>query len=119
MTNTLGKRIEVAAARLSQLQARARLIEQAEKARTRKQEKRERAKSLASLMRTADAHRKIVLGGIVIAAGADNLDPAELCGWLLASIIQSGRSTELAAQARERGLQHFASRQTRSASASA
>lgn len=35
--------------------------------------------------RKADAHRKIVLGGLVIAAGVDDWNPAEVVGALLAA----------------------------------
>lgn len=60
--------------------------------------------------RKQDAHRKITLGGIVIAAGADTLDPAELCGWLLAVIEK--RTEQGGAQMRERGLVYFERRKT-------
>lgn len=43
----------------------------------------EQAKAKATARR-ADAHRKIELGGLVIAAGAADLDHAELVGALLA-----------------------------------
>lgn len=58
--------------------------------------------------RKADAHRKITLGGIVFAAGCEDLDPAELCGWLL--LAREKRTDGLAAQAKERGLRHFDAR---------
>lgn len=35
--------------------------------------------------RKADCHRKIVLGGLVIAAGVDEWNPAEIVGALLAA----------------------------------
>ena len=111
MAKTLPERIEDTAAHLAQLQARQRLQQQVEKSRARKIEKREQAKTLAALLRSADAHRKITLGGIVIAAGADNLDAAELCGWLLAVLTQRASKPETAAAMRERGLLHFAERE--------
>lgn len=110
MPRTLPERIDATAARLAQLQARQRLIDQAEKSRARKLAKREQAKTLACLLRSADAHRKITLGGVVIAAGADDLDPAELCGWLLAVVAQRASKSDVAASMRERGLQWFAER---------
>lgn len=110
MANTLTERIDATAVRLAQLQARQRLIEQVEKARARRHANRERAKTLAGLLRSADAHRKITLGGVVIAAAADDLDPAELCGWLLAIMIQRTSKPEAMAAMRERGLQRFAER---------
>lgn len=111
MARTLPERIDATAARLAQLQARQRLAEQADKARERKREKRERAKELAGLLRSADAHRKIALGGVVIAAGADDLDAAELCGWLLAVMTQRAAKPDTAGAMRERGLRHFAERE--------
>ncbi len=110
MANALPEQIEKVAQRLLQLKAQKRLREQAEKARARKAEKRQQAQTLAGLLRSADAHRKIELGGVVIAAGADQLDPAELCGWLLSVMAQRASKPEAAAAMRERGLLHFASR---------
>lgn len=111
MAKNLPQRIEATAMQLAQLQARQRLQEQANKARARKMEKRERAKSIAVLLRSQDAHRKITLGGVVIAAGAANLDAAELCGWLLAVLTQRASKPEMPAAMRERGLLHFAERE--------
>lgn len=115
MTKTLPEKIEATAAQLAQLKARQRLAEQAEKSRQRKQAKREQAKTIAGLLRSADAHRKIQLGGVVIAAGAGDLDAAELCGWLLAVLSQRASNQQMAAVMRERGLQHFATRKVASA----
>ena len=111
MAKNLPQRIEGTAMQLAQLQARQRLQEQANKARARKLEKREQAKSIAGLLRSQDAHRKITLGGVVIAAGADNLDAAELCGWLLVVLAQRANKPEMAEAMRERGLLHFAERE--------
>jgi hypothetical protein len=111
MTKQLPQQIEKTATRLLQLKARQRLFEQAEKARNRKAEKRSQAQSIAALLRSQDAHRKIQLGGVVIAAGADNLDAAELCGWLLTIIEQRNSKPESRAASRERGLQWFADRE--------
>ena len=111
MAKSLPERINATGAQLAQLQARQRLIEQAEKARVRKHAKREQAKTLAGLLRSQDAHRKIALGGVVIAAGANDLDAAELCGWLLAVMTQRASKPELPAAMRERGLHHFAERE--------
>ena len=111
MAKALPDRIAATAAQLGQLQARQRLIEQAAKARTRNHEKREQAKTIAGLIRSADAHKKIELGGVVIAAGADDLDAAELCGWLLVVMTQRASKPETVAAMRERGLLWFAARQ--------
>lgn len=110
MAENLQPKIEQVAQRLAQLKARQRLQEQAEKARARKIEKRQQAQTIAGLLRSADAHRKIELGGVVIAAGADQTDPAELCGWLLSVMAQRASKPEAAAAMRERGLRHFESR---------
>lgn len=111
MRKALPDRIAETAARLDQLRARARLREQAAQARTRKIEKRAKAKTLAGLLRSADAHRKILLGGVVIAAGADDLDPAELCGWLLAVVKQRASQPGQADTMKEHGLRHFEARE--------
>ena len=111
MAKSLPERIEATAAQLAQLKARQRLTDQAEKSRARKQAKREQAKTLAGLLRSADAHRKIQLGGVVIAAGADELDAAELCGWLLVVLSQRAGKPDTALTMRERGLRHFADRE--------
>jgi hypothetical protein len=62
----------------------------------------------ASENRRADAHRKIELGGIVIASGCEDFDPAELCGFLL--IVNERKNERSSAEAKERGLKHFESR---------
>lgn len=111
MAKLLPQQIEKTASRLLQLKARQRLFEQAEKARTRKAEKRSQAQSIAALLRSQDAHRKIQLGGVVIAAGADDLDPAELCGWLLSLLAHRSSKPETVAAMRERGLKWFADRE--------
>jgi hypothetical protein len=111
VAKSLPQHIAATAARLAQLQARQRLLDQVEKARARKHQKREQAKTLAGLLRSQDAHRKIELGGVVIAAGADSLDAAELCGWLLVVLTQRASKPAMPQAMRERGLRHFAERQ--------
>lgn len=111
MTRSLPEKIEATAVQLAQLKARQRLAEQAEKSRQRKQAKRDQAKTIAGLLRSADAHRKIELGGVVIAAGSGDMNPAELCGWLLAVMTQRARKPDMPAAMRERGLRHFAERE--------
>ncbi len=111
MARPLPEQIDATAARLAQLQARQRLAEQVEKARARKRSKRQQATELAGLLRSQDARRKIELGGVVIAAGAAGLDPAELCGWLLAVMGQRATKPDAAPSMRERGLRHFAERE--------
>jgi hypothetical protein len=89
LAKSLPERIELTAAQLAQLQARQRLQVQAEKARARKLAKREQARMVSALLRSADARRKIALGGIVIAARADGVEPAELCGSKVVSVCHS------------------------------
>jgi hypothetical protein len=110
MAKPLAERIGTTQLKLSQLRARQRLSEQVAKARERRAERRARAKTLAGLLRSADAHRKIVLGGVVIAAGADDVDPAELCGWLLAVVAKRASDPQAANAMKEAGLQCFAER---------
>jgi hypothetical protein len=71
-------------------------------------ERREKAKA-ASVSRREDAHRKIKLGGLVIAAGADHIDPAELVGALL--VWLHNRDDDKADRVRERGIKHLEERE--------
>lgn len=100
MSKTLHDQIANATNRLAKLKAREMLAEQRAKT---------KAKSEA---RRADAHRKIELGGLVIAAGAADLDHAELVGALLA--YQERVAKPEAAQQREalraRGISRLAER---------
>ncbi|WP_033477479.1 hypothetical protein, partial [Xanthomonas phaseoli] len=59
-------------------QAKLLVAEKQEKERHARQAARDKAKERAALFRSADAHRKIVLGGLTIAACADGWDPAEI-----------------------------------------
>lgn len=71
-SKSIHEQIAAATDRLAKLKARELLAKAKEQA---------KAKATA---RRADAHRKIELGGLVIAAGATDLDEAELVGVLLA-----------------------------------
>jgi uncharacterized protein YlxP (DUF503 family) len=104
----LDERIKNAEQRLIKLKAAEKLKEQREKRRIAQAEKRERLNQAIALTREQDAHRKIVLGGVVIAAGADQMDPAELCGVLLMAL--RNLTPEKMAALREMGLQHFEQR---------
>jgi hypothetical protein len=68
---------------------------------------------LVSETKRADAHRKIKLGGLVIAAGAADLDPAILVGALLRDVaaLAHPAGNALASQFRETGIAHMESRQ--------
>ena len=105
---SLDERMEEAEKKLLQLKAQAALKKRREKRKVAEAQKRQKLAEAFALTRQEDAHRKIELGGVVIAAGADNLDPAELCGLLLLALrqITPDRLPEL----REVGLAHFEAR---------
>ncbi|WP_230079283.1 conjugal transfer protein TraD [Xanthomonas oryzae] len=91
-----------------QLKAQEKLKLQREKKRAAEADKRKKLAEAWQLTREQDAHRKIQLGGVVIAAGADRMDPAELCGILLMALrnLTPDRLPAL----KEMGLQHFQTR---------
>lgn len=97
-TTKLQEQIERATNRLAQLKAR-------EIVKTRQAEARQRQTA-----RRADAHRKILLGGLVIAAEVDHWDEAEICGALLAAADSATASGQTLAQWRERGIAHLEAR---------
>lgn len=59
---------------------------------------------LSAEKRRADAHRKITLGGLVIAAGADNLDAAVITAALARCVAVVERSPEQAESLRQQGI---------------
>ncbi|MGH8234203.1 MAG: conjugal transfer protein TraD [Rhodanobacteraceae bacterium] len=67
-------------------------------------------RSISETHRREDAHRKIQLGGIVIAAQADELDAGELCGVLSAWMEQRTKNTQQAEAMKQRGLRIFSTR---------
>jgi hypothetical protein len=105
---TIEERMAEAEKKLQQLKAQANLKKRRERTQAAAKEKRQRLADAVAISRQADAHRKIELGGVVIAAAADGLDAAELCGALLAYMER--RNPEAGAQFRERGLAHFEAR---------
>lgn len=112
MINTEKQRakIEKLKSAMAAEQAKLMIAERAEKARKQRAEARARSKERASLFRSADAHRKIVLGGLTIAAGADNWDEAEIVGGLLVIADKLLERPELRAQLREKGIAHLEAR---------
>ncbi|MEQ4573689.1 MAG: conjugal transfer protein TraD [Gammaproteobacteria bacterium] len=60
--------------------------------------------------RRADAHRKIELGGLVIASAADTWDPAEIVGALLVVADQLAQHPERRKNLREKGINHLEAR---------
>lgn len=105
---TIEEKMAEAEKKLQQLKAQANLQKRRERTKEAAKEKRQRLADALVLSRQADAHRKIELGGVVIAAGADGLDPAVLCGALLAYMER--QTPEMADQLREKGIRHFEAR---------
>ncbi|MBF9173183.1 conjugal transfer protein TraD [Xanthomonas campestris pv. campestris] len=107
---SLEERAADADKRARQLKAQLNLKDKRERVRVAKAEDRKRLAQAMKWTRQKDAHRKIELGGVVIAAGADQMDPAELCGLLLLAIrnLDPHRLPAL----REIGIRHFDSRRT-------
>ncbi len=100
---TTRQRLEALEAKTKQLRAKVQRQEAAAKKR----------QSIAD--RKADAHRKIGLGGLVIAAGADDWNPAEIVGALLAIGERLKGQPEGREQLREKGINHLAEREANKA----
>lgn len=92
--------------RLAKEQAKLLLAEREEKRKQAKADAAGRAKK-----RAEDAHRKIGLGGLVIAAGADEWNPAEVVGALLVVREKVEASPKLREQLRQRGIEHLQRRE--------
>lgn len=107
----LKERIDATATRLAQLKNQQRLKDQAQAAREKKAKRREQAKALATLSRQEDAHRKIKLGGLVIAAEVDGWDPAEIVGALLFMADRFRGQPPLLEQCRAKGIKHMEARE--------
>lgn len=95
---------------LAKEQAKVMLAEKQEKAREQRATARKLASEKAALLRSKDAHRKIVLGGLVIAAEVDDWDPAEIVGALLLVSEQLAAKKDLRGYVRERGIQRMMDR---------
>ncbi|MCC8472350.1 conjugal transfer protein TraD [Xanthomonas phaseoli] len=93
-----------------QLKAQEKLKAQKEKSRAAAALKRQQFGEALKLTREKDAHRKIQLGGVVIAAGADHMDPAELCGVLLVAL--RNLTPDKMPALKEMGLQHLEMRKS-------
>lgn len=98
---------------LAKEQARLLMAEKEEKRKQARAASSERRKEKAALLRQADAHRKIVLGGLLIAAGADGWDPAELVGGLLVVGEKLAGNPALREQLRAKGIAHLEARSHR------
>ncbi|WP_414616408.1 conjugal transfer protein TraD [Stenotrophomonas muris] len=92
-------------------QAKLLLAERAEQRKKARAEADARRRERAALFRSADAHRKIVLGGLTIAAGADAWDPAEIVGALLLVSEQLAQQPERRAHLRKKGIEHLDARE--------
>lgn len=90
---------------LAREQAKLLLAEREEQRKRRRAELKQREEE-----RRADAHRKIGLGGLVIAAGADGWDEAEIVGALLVIAGQLEREPQRQDALRERGIKHLEAR---------
>ena len=95
---------------LAKEQAKLLLAEKAEQRKQARAAAAERRKEKAALFRSADAHRKIVLGGLTIAAGVDDWDPAEIVGALLVVGEQLAQHPERRQKLREKGIEHLEAR---------
>lgn len=87
-------------------QAKLLLAEREEQRKRRRAELKQREEA-----RRADAHRKIELGGLVIAACADEWDPAEVVGALLAVAEQLANQPQGRDRLRRKGLDHLEARE--------
>lgn len=85
-------------------QAKLLLAEREEQRKRRRAELKQREEA-----RRADAHRKIELGGLVIAAAADEWDPAEIVGALLA-VAEQLTPEQRRDRLRKKGLDHLEAR---------
>lgn len=90
---------------LAKEQAKLMLAEREAQRKERRAELKQQAKD-----RAADAHRKIVLGGLVIASEADTWDPAEVVGALLVIAEQLKQHPDRRSGLRERGIAHLEAR---------
>lgn len=97
-TTKLQEQIERATTRLATLKAR-------EIIKTRQAEARQRQAA-----RREDAHRKIELGGLVIAAGVDTWDPAQICAALMHSAAYAGQHPDILDRWKAQGIAHLEAR---------
>lgn len=97
-TTKLQEQIERATNRLAQLKAR-------EIVKARQAEARQRQTA-----RRADAHRKILLGGLVIAADVDHWDEATICGALLHSAGYASTHPDILTRWKDQGIAHLEAR---------
>lgn len=105
------EKIERMMTAMAKEQAKLLLAERAEHRKKARAEADARRRDRAALFRSADAHRKIVLGGLTIAAGADDWDPAEIVGALLLVAEQLAQHPGKREHLRQKGIQHLEARE--------
>lgn len=96
---------------LAKEQAKLLMAEKAEQRKQQREAAKARLKERSALFRSADAHRKIVLGGLTIAAGVDDWDPAEIVGALLLVAEQLAQHPGKREHLRQKGIQHLEARE--------
>lgn len=100
-TRSLTEQIERATERLAQLRAHEMLRTEKAKAKAR------------ALARREDAHRKILLGGLVIAAECGHIDDEGTLVGMLLDARERIKSAEWRARMREMGINHLEERKAR------
>lgn len=105
------EKIERMMTAMAKEQAKLLLAERAEQRKKAKAEADARRRERAALFRSADAHRKIVLGGLTIAAEVDGWDPAEIVGALLLVSEQVAQQPARREHLRQKGIEHLEARE--------
>lgn len=119
MTNVEKQKAKVARMLEAMAKEQAKLLisQRAESRKKSREEAKAKAKERAALFRSADAHRKIVLGGLIIAAEIDAWDEAEIVGALLLVAERIRLQEGLRGQLREKGIAHLEQRKAARAAA--
>ena len=105
------EKIERMMTAMAKEQAKLLLAERAELRKKAKAEAEARRRERAALFRSADAHRKIVLGGLTIAAGVDEWNPAEIVGALLVMADHLAKDPAKRETLRQKGIEHLEARE--------
>lgn len=105
------EKIERMMTAMAKEQAKLLLAERAEQRKKARADAEARRRERAALFRSADAHRKIVLGGLTIAAEVDGWDPAEIVGALLVVSEQLAREPGRRDALRKKGVEHLEARE--------
>ena len=104
------EKIERMMTAMAKEQAKLLLAERAEQRKKARADAEARRRERAALFRSADAHRKIVLGGLTIAAEVDGWDPAEIVGALLVVSEQLAKEPNKREALRQKGIEHLEAR---------